>query len=536
MLKRLIKIRLLSLLGSSFSKDKQGRIKKRSILGAGIAYLILGICFVMLSVTYSSILAPVAVLEDAGWVFFALFNAVTFSIIFMTSIFETKSMLFECKDNELLLSMPIRSLDIVISRILSVLIVNYLTAAVALVPATVIYYTLSRDALSLIGGFLMLVFIPVFATSLSAGVGYIVSVISRKFKNSNLATVISSLLFFVVFFILYGGMMSGMEELEEDPAGILSSLTLKLAALRPLGEASLLKPVPVLIISLVSVLISALVFYIITKNYVHIITRSVKAIRTKYVHKSLRRDSAFGALAKKELARFFSSSAYILNAGMGAIMQIAFGVLAVANMSTLGEADAVLGAEFGNIRFLPVVLSVVLIAVLSTSEASASALSLEGKNLWILASMPIRTEAIIFAKLVPHLLIGGISTVISAVLLAVTVGASPIEAVLMLLIPLSGLLMYALFGLVMNIALPKFDYQNEAQVIKQSGAVTIVTLAGMLFNILLLGVSFLLVFLVGEMGAFILILVLLLILSCVFFLVLTGPSKRKLEMILKENC
>ena len=125
MIKALTLIRLRAMIGSLGAKGKDGGVKpsgRWKILGISLLFLYLGGVFAYLSGSMAVMLAPVTIAMDMGWLYFTLFNTAAFTMIFLFSIFETKSELFECKDNELLLSMPIKPRDIILSRIFTVLI------------------------------------------------------------------------------------------------------------------------------------------------------------------------------------------------------------------------------------------------------------------------------------------------------------------------------------------------------------------------------------------------------------------------------
>ena len=128
MIKILVKNRLSALFGTAVSKGRDGAVKagKGRILLFSLLYLLLISLFAGMSVIGAVTLGFVLIPIGASWLYFAIFFLVSFTLIFVLSIFETKSELFECKDNDLLLSMPIKPRDIVASRVLVVLIYNYI--------------------------------------------------------------------------------------------------------------------------------------------------------------------------------------------------------------------------------------------------------------------------------------------------------------------------------------------------------------------------------------------------------------------------
>ena len=114
MIKELISIRLRSVfLAFVTGKDKNGNPKPAStgrMIGFGALYLFLMITFLGLVFTLSIPAAMILIPIGAEALYHGIFVVLSVSAIFIFGIFETKSELFECKDNELLLAMPIKQI------------------------------------------------------------------------------------------------------------------------------------------------------------------------------------------------------------------------------------------------------------------------------------------------------------------------------------------------------------------------------------------------------------------------------------------
>ena len=78
---------------------------------------------------------------EAGlnWLYFAIMGIVGILLSFIGSVMMTKSQLYDAKDNELLLSMPISPGQILAGRLLSLLLLNYIYQSFVMIPAGVIY-------------------------------------------------------------------------------------------------------------------------------------------------------------------------------------------------------------------------------------------------------------------------------------------------------------------------------------------------------------------------------------------------------------
>ena len=137
MLKPLIALRFGSLFSGGEAKNgKKSRFGRIGIIGL-VSFLVLLFAFYFLMV--ADALAMLMVPLGFSAEYFAIFNLLAFTLIFILSIFETKSALFECRDNELLLSMPVRPRDIVLSRAITVLLMNVGEALLVGIPAVIMF-------------------------------------------------------------------------------------------------------------------------------------------------------------------------------------------------------------------------------------------------------------------------------------------------------------------------------------------------------------------------------------------------------------
>jgi ABC-2 type transport system permease protein len=118
---------------------------------------------------------------------------------------------------------------------------------------------------------------------------------------------------------------------------------------------------------------------------------------------------------------------------------------------------------------------------------TACSISIEGKNLWILKSAPINTRTLFAAKIAVNLVILIPSALVAAVVLNNVLDTGFVESVLLYITPIVYALFTAFLGLLVNLLFPKLDWTAEAAVIKQSMAVFVAMLSGIL-SILIPGI------------------------------------------------
>ncbi len=480
---KLIKLRLLSVFGQMTrgNAEKDGGKKKNLVLMIAV-YALIAAIFASVFTFMAIGLAPTLIALCADWFYFLLFIGIDVSLVFIFGIFATKSEIFECRDNELLLSMPIKPASIVLSRTFSVIIWNYIESAVVFVPAIIVYAVFGGMSKGIVGGILLFLFIPLLPTALSCLVGYIVSALSAKFKRKTFITVLFFLVFFGAYMFGYSSLVEGVDELIAN-AGSAADSVERFVFLRAIGEAALLAPLPLIIIAAASVLSAAAAVFAISLGFEKIVFSHRGEKKKTYKKKRMEKSSSLVSLTKKELSRFFSSSTYIINSSLGLIFMILISGYAMLKKDELFFLAENFGAffEIDPAELVSVALIAALAVMASFSYISSCALSLEGKSLWIMKSMPVTAREVLLSKTLFHLVITAPPTLIASVLLLIATGE---YASFWYYISVPQMLgaAGALIGTLWNTAFPKFDFTNEASVIKNSASVSLTILSVMLIG------------------------------------------------------
>ncbi|MBQ8584312.1 MAG: hypothetical protein IJ488_06885 [Clostridia bacterium] len=531
MIKTLIGLRLRQTLSSLGGKKKDGTRKPLSVpklILYGILYLYVIVVFAGMFTLMALGMASVMIPAGLDNLYFALFMLISFMVIFVFGIFETKSHLFDCKDNELLLSMPIKPEHIVLSRVFTLLIYNYLECALVMLPCIACYAALGGSPLGIIGGVIVFLFLPLLALTVSAAFGYLVAILSKKFKRNTLFTTVISIAFIALYFVFYSWLMeSGTEDMTPEAMGELAA---KLGFIGILGSVATLHPFYTPLFVILSAGISFGAYMLISHSYVSIVTSGGKVKKNKYRAERLEKRSAVYAFTKKELSRFFSSSTYILNSAMGLIFAVMLSVVALfsggelilfAEMLSLDGIDG-FGALYA--------LGAALLSLLgSMTYISAASVSLEGKSLWIPRTMPISGREVLLSKTLAHIIIAGIPTLLSSVLLIIALGVAPEYMAFYILSPLLTCAVSAVFGSVINTAFPKFEFKNEAEPIKQSLSTFLVMMALLLFEALIAVGTFIMSVIGLALLSAVLGLVLRIVVLCALTFVMFTASARKFE-------
>ena len=522
MIKLLVKNRLRGAVSGMLRLGKSGKGSRGRVVLFAILFAYLFACLIFLSSGMSFLLGSALIPAGAAWLYFAIFTLAGFSVVFILSIFETKSELVDCKDNDLLLSMPISEKALVISRTVVVLIYNYVIEAFVIVPAVIIYAIFAKDTVGVIGALIVSLFVPLLATAFASGVGYAVAYVSKRIRKSSFISVLLSLAFLALYFWGYNALIEGLDSflMGFDPEAIEGNLKI----LEFIGKASLLRPLSIIAVIAVCSLLSFLAYYIISKNYIRLAISNKGAKKIKYKMEKTKRTGALFALCRKELRKFFTSSLYMLNSAIGLVFTVVLSVAALINADTLAEISK---GIFGNENYIAPLLAIGLVFLSSMNMMSASSLSLEGKNFWIIKSSPISDTTVILSKVLPQIIVITPPVLLSSLIMILASGAEPIYWIFLIVTPFLANVSFALLGLIYNILAPRFDFDNEAYPIKQSLSVFATMMTQMLISIVAIVITVIFLFMNLPLVAAVVGLAFFALLVAVFALILFIPCKQK---------
>ena len=492
MLKILLRTRLLALLdrfsGSGKGKKALDTRKIAFLIVAGI--VLLGLAGLLLSALLRPMYESLGK-TDQEWLYFALAGAGAFLVSFMMTSFYAQGAIFEAQDNEMLLSMPIPPSAILGSRIGTLYLLNFFFSAMFLGAAGIVKLTAGGTAKA--GGiviFVLCIFLlALISTTLSCLLGWGVSIVTRRMRRKALFQLLFSLAFLALFYVIsFGDIMRNLKSIGENSEGLVGVFRGVLYPFYVMGLACAGNGIKnLLIFAAICLIPFALMWFIMSKSFVRIVTSKGGAKKIKYEAKALKGSSVTWSLAKKDLTRFFNSSSYMLNAGLGLIYTIGLGVYLLIMVKTGKAADtanaaaaAAAAAEAPNFfdRIMaivgpggrPLLFALMLSLVAGFSYISGPSISVEGNNLWILKSMPLRAAEVLRSKVMAHLTIALPVSLVGSLILAVAVPMDAMQIVIMILMPLLAHCFCALVGVIGNLYLGKVNFPSLAKAVKSNSA------------------------------------------------------------------
>ena len=126
-------------------------------------------------------------------------------------------------------------------------------------------------------------------------------------------------------------------------------------------------------------------------------------------------------------------------------------------------------------RMLRVSIPFLLAFLAAMGNTTTVSVSIEGKQLWLLQSLPVRPQEVFLGKMLVNLTVAVPSVLLSV--LAAALGGW-MDGIWTAAFPLVFLWPLSAIGIWVNLKLPSFDWESETAVVKQSLSLPISMLAG----------------------------------------------------------
>lgn len=469
----LLKINFISSMGiNKFTKEKS-KVERNKAIFLTVTIVFTMVMLLGMAVLYFELLAKG--LKEFGLLDILLVMGfiISSAMILFTSIYKAQGILFSFKDYDLLMSLPIKKSDILISKMAQLLAVNYFFSLFVLLPASIIYFKYSSISplffLNLLLVYLTLPLIPIVVSSIIAfGISYI----SSRLRYKNLIITLGTLGVVLVFLVLSFKSNELVESFIANSAsiseGILKIYPPAILAVRGLANNNF---IDILLFVILSVLVFAIFVLIFSKSFKTISSRLQESYKkANYKIKEMKSSTQLMALLKKEIKRYFASPIYVINTIIGPILLLGMSIASL----FMGEdvLASILEVEIVK-EIIPIFLIVVVCGTLVLSCTTNSSISLEGKNLWILKSSPIKPIEVFKAKIALNLLLIIPALLISDIIFAISLKLSIIQVSWLIVISTIFSLVVPILGVIINLLFPKFNWVSETAVVKQGASVII---------------------------------------------------------------
>jgi ABC-2 type transport system permease protein len=514
---RLVSIQLWAVLSDMLSIGKTQK-KRPKVLYAGVVLFTLLMSSV--SFLYCFMIGSGLRMFNSIDILPALMMAITCVVIVLTTVFKVKGTIFGFRDYDLVMSLPISTGAIVACRLIILYALNFLFVFIMMVPMMIAYGILvSPEPMFYIISSVLIFFLPLVPIVVSSVLGTLIAYAASKFRRNNLLNIIFSLGLFMIFI----GLSFTMEDDGQELVDMGKNLTNQVNSIYPLAKMytnAVLNYDITAVLTFIGISLIAFVLYtvVVKKIFKRMNTLMMTgSYRVNFKMGELKTSSPFKALYWKELKRFFSSTLYVLNTGIGIVM-LTVGAIAInfVDLGTILGSPQAAEVLAGNVPIY------VAFCIIMTCTSMAS-ISLEGKNLWIIKSMPVSPKTVYMSKIAVNLTILS-PAVLDTILIGIALDMGLLLTLSMILVTIACSIFIAFYGLIINLLLPNFGWTSEVIVIKQSAACMITIFSGMGY----VGILFLFIFLMPNLiMAYLSYFLLTVVLDIALFMILSTYGKSR---------
>ena len=444
-------------------------------------------CFISIW-SYANIMMEPLVDLHVEFVLLTIFVLFTSIMTLVEGIYKSSSLLFNCKDDNLLLSLPIKKSTVLFIRIFKFYVFELLYNSLFLLPAMIVYIRyVSVDASFYISSLVALLVLPILPIVISCIIGGTISASSAKFKSKNLVQIILTTVFLLAILYVSYNLDGIITDIAKNATSINEMVTkLYYPAGAYINLVTNFNIQELIIFIAVHLIIFTITIMTLSKIY-YKINSKVKVVKSKLSNNNyrIRTNKPVTSIIKKEIRKFLTSPVFVTNAGFGLILFIVGCILICVKIDSVVSSMASNGIEINAqqiIDNIPVVLfGLVCFTSLMTSITS-SMISLEGKSFTILKSLPIKPNKIILGKILAAIIIMVPLIIIGDMIMFIRFKFNIAEIIMILIASIILPLVSETIGILVNLKYPKMDAENDTEVVKQSMSSMISVFIGMILT------------------------------------------------------
>ncbi len=449
--------------------------------------------------------------------------ALTISMLALVfTFFKTNGYLFNFKEYDMLMSLPFKPKTIAGCKFLYMYAKTlpwYLSISVSMLIGYAIYADIT--VFTVIIWLLMALLVPVIPMLAASFLGYIIARISAGFKKNNIVqTVLTFLLVIFAFSLRFiiesvfrdDRVEEALETLADSVNGITDIYIPAKWFTKAVTDTDILS---FLLLTVTTIVLFEVLFILVGRSYREINSKLKNhAASGDFKMSGSKQRSILNAIAFKELRRIMGSSICMIQLFTGELLALLIGILVLFIdfddlISTVTQGAPVTSA------MLHPSISLIVYFLIGMVSSTAATPSLEGKNYWIVKSLPIPEKTLYQGKMLFNMYL----TVPVAVFTTAAICISAKTPLLMSLLSVVLSVMLCAFstawGCVCGVKHIKLEWENEIEVVKQGTAITLYLFPNMIATMVLIVLS---VFLGMKLNGNLVIIILIFIVTLLTFM------------------
>lgn len=432
----------------------------------------------------------------------------TVLIVLGTSIYKSSGYLLSSKDYDLLASLPIKNSVVLISKMILLLISNYLFSIISLVIPLVVYFQyVEFSMISLLNSLILFMTTPLIPIIVASLISLIIGDLASRFKYTNIILIVGSMLAIVSYITIMGRLNDIVYSLLKNSGTIIDAFEKMYPISKYFVEAIRDQNlISILIYTLINLVIFT-VFCFITANKFNVINSKMgeEVRNNSYLIKELKVLSVESTLIKKEIKRYLSSFIYVLNTSAGMVMLL----MATISVVTLGvdKVNEIMGLSIEMSQEVDAInpcITLMVAFTMMTSCTTSASISIEGNKFWILKTLPLDVIDIIKSKIFVNLVLLIPISILSVIVTSIKFKFDSIYIITMIIMVISLSIFISQNGILINLLYPDLQWTKEVIPVKHSSAVLYAILSNLVYLVIfvllyiLLGYKNFNIFLIGS--------------------------------------
>ena len=478
----LLRALLMSTSGRNIRKHSTDKKKRRRIIGNAVGVVVLYAMLMALCVAMCIGFGRIGLVRAVPEMCALMISA----LAFVFTLFKTNSYLFNFREYDMLMSLPLESRTVAGCKFLYMYIKSLAWYASISLAMLIGYGVYARPSWAIYPVWIVLsLLLPLIPMLIASFLGFLIARISSGFRRTNAIQTVLTLIFtlaafslrFVIEDLLRNNRVEATLQAASALTGGASRVYLPAAWFTEAVTKGSMSSM--LLLAGVSIALFSAVFAVVGRSYrsINSALKSHAAAR-RFRMSAQKQRGVVRAIAFKEFRRMTGSTAYLVNAGIGVILAALVGLLTL----VIGP-DRIIQVVTHDAPVDPTMLHPAIpfivyffIGMVATTACSPS---LEGKNYWILQSLPIEKKTVYQGKMLYNMAMTVPFMAFSTLCLCVAGKVPAVETALYLLLGLTLCAFSTAWGCVCGIKHMRLDWENEIEVIKQGAAVAIYMLPNM---------------------------------------------------------
>jgi ABC-2 type transport system permease protein len=413
--------------------------------------------------------------------------------IFFFAIFYSINVLYFSKDIDLLLPLPLKPWEILLSKFTVILIYEYLTEIFILLPILLVYgYKSSGGPLYFIYSAVLFLIVPIIPIAAASILNMIIMSFTNIGKHRDILKILGGV-FAMIFAIGLNVVLQKMTISSQNyenifkminegnnslvslsnrffPGSTLSASSLVYSSsFRGFENLILFIVLNILVISLFSILGQYLYFK--GAQGGSEISSKRKELDYSKLNKVSSRNSKFKALLLQEMKSLFRTPVYFMNCILvNIIIPIVLFIPLLVQPESFHKLNALVNIKVTlTTTMICIVISLAAGLILGASNSiTSTAISREGENIFVKKYLPVSYSTQIMAKVISGAVVAITSIFLILIVLKLFEKIPIYLLIISLLVSFIGILLTSMTGILIDLRFPKLHWDNEVKAVKQN--------------------------------------------------------------------